>query len=327
MNAISAEDFSRPRIAVITSGLIDRLIFTNFTSSFLTPTIDAGYSVDYFGSFGKFQYGGWRNDVASFKRDPLFNGLAHEDILLKMEELITRSGGRVRVLNMNSGDLDVKDKTFIEKAPMFKKSVPARHARNTRQGVIRHWKTLNNLWFSMKQAELESQVNYTYVLYQKDDFLWMQPFQFDKVLEAGPIFQIGAESTSAQAMKIYTHMCQSKHSSWKHSEHKDVVESVLIFERAAADGVLGSVYNELGSVPNDPSIENLLARMAASSHATVNMLPARLIPGQRVGFVDNGHEANLCLHITCNSHDAASSLMDISALSSCSGSNATHRKQ
>jgi hypothetical protein len=314
----------RAHVAVLTSGLIDRFVFTNFTSNFLIPMTRAGYSVDYYGSFGSYRYEGWNADTQAFKRDPLFDGLADEEILLEVNKAISSNGGNVRVLNVSTGNFSAKDEAFVTKARMFNQLASPDQARNTRKGVIRHWRALDDLWLAMQQVEIEMGIRYTYIVYQKDDFLWLHPFQFDKVLEATPIMNIGAKAMSSAPRKnLYTHMCQNEFSSWINPYGKHVIESLMIFDRAAAHDILGAVCNQLTSIPTAGSIEKLLAQMAKAKSTNVHMLPAKTIPGQRVGFLLDGNDGGkkVCLHKLCNSRDAATGLMDVGGLEKCHQSN------
>eukprot|EP00747_Dinoflagellata_sp_TGD_P085676 gnl/TRDRNA2_/TRDRNA2_162973_c0_seq1.p1 gnl/TRDRNA2_/TRDRNA2_162973_c0~~gnl/TRDRNA2_/TRDRNA2_162973_c0_seq1.p1 ORF type:complete len:311 (-),score=34.07 gnl/TRDRNA2_/TRDRNA2_162973_c0_seq1:305-1237(-) len=296
--------------------------------------ISAGHSVDYYGSFGSYPYQGWQADTAAFNRDPLFDGLLVTDILLKVKKMISATGSTVRVLRMNTGETSLKDEEFVQRAPMFEHAFQKEDfARHTRKGVIRHWKALNDLWHAMKQAEFEKQVNYTHVIYHKGDFLWMRPFQFDKVFKARPIAQVPLIESIGRHLvkrilgwswwpeiKAYTQMCQSQYSSWIHDNRFEVTEFVIIFERAAANYILGDVYNELLSIPTDTAIEVMLARMASSKGVSVNLLPAAMIPGQLVGNVGTGGAREFCLHKTCNSCDETVDLMDLGKLKPCPNS-------
>merc|ERR1719161_1577044 len=108
------------RVAVLTSGLLNRLVMTNFTKNFLIPMINSGFTVDYYGSFGVYQYQGWTADSAEFLKDSFFDGLATtRDVLRKVNKSISAAGGNVRVLRMSWGNLSAKDEGFVENATMF----------------------------------------------------------------------------------------------------------------------------------------------------------------------------------------------------------------
>ena len=83
----------RPQIAVLTSGVLRRLIFTNFSDLFLKPLISAGYSVDYYGTFATYPYRGWQAGMQSYTRDPLFHGLSDDNVLDKVSQLVSAGGG------------------------------------------------------------------------------------------------------------------------------------------------------------------------------------------------------------------------------------------
>ena len=207
--------------------------------------------------------------------------------------------------------MTVEEEAFVEQGQFFEnmlfaENVVRAHGRRTRAGVIRHWKGFNRLLLAMKQREIDMGVNYTYVIYHKDDFLWMHPFRIEDVLAAVPLNSIG---TPGQA-HFYTHFCF-------HQSHLQVMESLMIFERQAASSVLERVYDELllHHPPHIDCVESLLTHIVLQSkHVIGHMMAAGLIPGHRMGHVNN----KFCLHKFCNSCNEAIAAMDMKGLTICS---------
>jgi hypothetical protein len=299
---------ARPRIAVLTSGLINRFMFTQFTANFLDPMIRAGYDVEYYATLANIKYSGWLNDTDTYKRDPIFEELSDDDIVVKIHREIESHGGKIQYLKLTHGvGLEERDESYVENSSMFNFG-EVEHARNTRKGVIKHWKGVHGLLQSLKQVEKDENLSYTYLMYQKDDFRWLRPFQIDDVLAASPLRTAGVPGQA----NVYTHCCShmASHgpSSWgSRRPDTDIVESMMIFERAAATSILDSVYEELLRIPSDVSIEQLLARMVQErTDVHVNMVPATSIPGQRVGYRDIMHDGHVitsrfCFHYLCTS--------------------------
>lgn len=317
---IHADREARPRIAVLTSGLLDRFMFTNFTTLFLDPMIKAGYDVDYYATLATFHYGGWSNDTAGFTRDPMFDGLSDQEVGKKVRGAIESHGGKVRTLKFPPGvELDVVDDLFVHSPWMFRWG-GAEHAQNTRGGVIKHWKGVYHLFQVLKHIENELQFSYKYVMYHRDDFLWIHPFDIGKMLAAKPILTAGVAGQS----NLYTHRCDPNMTmgEWKPPD-EDITESMMTFERAAAASVLERVYAELRSIPKDGTIETLLARLVKErGDVHVHKLPAALIPGQKVGY-DNielsavASKRSFCLHYRCNSRNEEIDVMDMNGWKAC----------
>ncbi|CAK0842115.1 unnamed protein product [Prorocentrum cordatum] len=231
-------------VAILVSGMLDRLLVTPLLENLVRANVDAGTPVDIF--FGmKPQMDGqnfasnkgdskWLvGEAASQKyvRDPRMTRLratnvSNRELFRRLCEWSLEAGaGRCVTEEETETPLELPDDQAHQSIMSYYSPI----STETGQNVLRRWRTIEGLLSKAKEAELAHGFRYNSVLIVRDDNYWLTPYIFDTMeFEARP-------STLRSTSCLEAHGINDK---------------VIHLGRDAVDRV-GAVYQAWKQVPHD----------------------------------------------------------------------------
>ena len=334
--ADSREDFSLPNpqrsdstsqlnVAVIVAGTLERFMLDSTLRKAVGPMSDSGVSVDYFASLTTAPAKAYRSDLVyteHLEPDPVLPVPTHDDFV-DVEEFIrmrvARDWAKVGALKISKQInidtepmLDNRRKLALKKHPnedpdqrfpMFdnRNDDTSQRTANANRNLLRLHFAIQNLWETVTRREKEENFRYDYVMFLRDDTLWLDDFDINNVI-----------STDAD---IIIPSCDARDPPLHKSELND---HILISRRDTAD-VFGEYYSKLfdadisacmEQLPDELSqdgkrgcnSEMLLKWIVDKENMRVSKLGQGILPFQRSANVKlPGGSTVHCFHKFCQS--------------------------
>mmetsp|Transcript_118720 Transcript_118720/g.369885 ORF Transcript_118720/g.369885 Transcript_118720/m.369885 type:complete len:388 (+) Transcript_118720:75-1238(+) len=301
------------RIAILTAGTLVRYFPDYVARNLIAPLVLEGHTIDYYLSLNTEGFGAWRGYARTFRSDPIVE--AHRDNLTFVAEWLnislSRAGAHVRELALHE-QVDVRTPgaiNFAARASGFHRGMGVRTAF-ARSNLLKLLWQFEWLWGSVQRQEAVSG-RYDFVMTNRDDLLWVQPFSLKRVLQApdraefaeDPVGALPVHRLPGPARGYHMRCLESEGSTYDAQKEEGLTEYVLLLERGAAAPFL-SLFSRLTENPqywHNGDLERLLAAVAEERSVRFAALPAALVPAQRAGRVQWGNATVTCLHKACDS--------------------------
>ena len=322
------------RLAIIMAGTLQRFMFNSTLEHVFKPRNKQGglpVDIDYFVSLTTQKVKAYRSDSAYtnyLESDPILPRSKFSDYV-DLEEYIRDKVGRLGVMvgdvkfqeniDINSEDLlkarraDALRKYPNEdpdvKFPIFdmRSKEKAYHTANANRNLLSMHLSIQNLWNQAVKWEQEEGFKYDYVMFMRDDSLWLDAFDIHKL--------------HAKNGDIFIPSCNARDPPMTSSEFND---HILISRRNVAD-LFGNYYKTLHSINVTKCMERLpetltkkdkhgykrgcnremlLKHVTEENDINVVQIPQSEIPFQRSANVKIPDNPNIqCFHKFCQSSE------------------------
>jgi len=317
------------RVAIVTSGSMLRFVFNSTAQNLIAPLVRDGHSVDYFVTLNMESFRSWTPGANAFVQDPQLRG-GPDALKRTVEDLVRRAGGTLQRITLNRKmDLNAQEQLFLEQAGwnkhakfdasellpyafwLYKDKQWTPKMLAARTNLLKMLRALQDLWQQVEEVE-RLRGRYDFVIFQKDDSHWMEPFRISSLLDL--------RSAASKPGFGFSLQCD-KDVSFLDTQPDSLTEYAFLFDRAAAE-VFGQQYGHLfTSQPELASkywgaknLESFSFNLARDNDITVTPVPPAMMPIQRVGFLavnksargnvgtssSEFEEVALCLHKWCD---------------------------
>jgi len=323
------------RVAVIVAGTLQRFMFSSTVEKLIGPLVESNVVVDYYASLTTVSTKAYRSDniyMDHIQPDPtLPKSVFHDDV--NIEEYMRVSIGSHHA---SVGALRIHESIDIDSEPMLKARrqtalidhphedpdlrFPLFDVRNEEIGyrtananrnLLRMHLATQNLWTSAVKWEEEEGFKYDYVLFVRDDALWLDNFNIHKLnMREGDVF---VPSCDARDPPL---------------ESSEINDHILISRRDTAH-LFGNYYSTLfetdlkGCMDRMPekltkggtrgcNSEMLLKWVTDVQNLKVTKVGQGTVPFQRSANVKLPDGSNKqCFHKFCQSHSHPLNLIDL----------------
>ncbi|GFH53903.1 hypothetical protein CTEN210_10379 [Chaetoceros tenuissimus] len=315
---------TKPRVAVIVAGTLNRFIFDSALKNLIKP-MKKRASVDYYVSLSTARMKAYRSDSGYTDRlqpDPTLPSSTVEDFV-DIEEYIRT---KIASLASSVGAVYLQESIDIDSEPMLiarreralqehpdedpdsrfpiidnRNAAISQRTANANRNLLRLHLAIQSLWKTATNWEKEEGFKYDYVMFLRDDSLWLKEFDIRNLLSKGG--------------DIFIPACDARDPPLQPSEIND---HILVSRRDTAD-VFGNYYSELSKrdvkgcmklLPDDLTkggkrgcnSEMLLKWIVDERNITVTKLGQSKIPFQRSANVKLPDGSNVpCFHKFCQS--------------------------
>ncbi|GFH53889.1 hypothetical protein CTEN210_10365 [Chaetoceros tenuissimus] len=315
---------TKPRVAVIVAGTLNRFIFDSALKNLIKP-MKKRASVDYYVSLSTARMKAYRSDSGYTDRlqpDPTLPSSSVEDFV-DIEEYIRT---KIASLSSSVGAVNLQKSVDIDSEPMLiarreraleenpdedpdsrfpiidnRNAAISQRTANANRNLLRLHLAIQSLWKTATNWENEEGFKYDYVMFLRDDSLWLKEFDIRNLIAKGG--------------DIFIPACDARDPPLQPSEIND---HILVSRRDTAD-VFGNYYSELSKrdvkacmklLPDDLTkvgkrgcnSEMLLKWIVDERNITVTKLGQSKIPFQRSANVKLPDGSNVpCFHKFCQS--------------------------
>ena len=310
---------SGSRVAVVVAGSFHRYFLMSSMQHLVRPLTEQNHTVDYFLTLSTRKYTPWRNDhyLHSLTWDPEFGHPSkhhlprYAHIRHVVKSRVAHAGGRVRCFALRprtniSDDLRLQKlrsralELHPEEDPDTRFPVSSLGKGNVaaaNRNMLRMFRALEMLWKEVPAVEQRDGKPYDYVLFLRDDILWLDNFVLSDILASAPA-------------DVYALSCNARNPPMLESEMNDF--GLLVVRAHAA--VYGQYYTQFYNTSKPPctvskrpcTSEELLKVTLTNWHLTVHLVDQQLFPFQRAARIlhtgDRGQTlTSTCFHKYCNS--------------------------
>lgn len=211
---------ARPKLAVLTVGLADRLLLASKIHALLEPTVAKGWDVDLYVSM----VGKGRNNASTFT--PVKNNVSaqeaeHLETVDAIKASASTGGWTLRFCELNSDVLEV-DSSIRSNITRIRLFPPA--SSEVGKNILRRYKATELLMHQLQDVEKAHGFSYDFVLLTKDDDHWLGHLDISTFV-----------AVSDQPKHVFSKNCQQ----WG-----GVNDKTLLFSRQAAEAVLPRLYSD-----------------------------------------------------------------------------------
>jgi len=314
------------RVAVIVAGTLQRFMFDSMITHLVKPMAKDKIFVDYYVSLTTAMPKSYRSEFSytdHFQPDPAFvNGLSPD--YNELEEEIRKRIGEIPYASI--GAVEIKDSIDIDSEPMLMKKRQeanfqypnedcdqrfpifdnrseqiANRTSNANRNVLKLHLAIQNLWKIALKWEREEDFKYDYVMFLRDDTLWLDDFKMNRIDRKGG--------------EVFIPSCDARDPPMLDDEIND---HILISRRETAN-IIGNYYSNLFKFSTDDctdqlpesivqnwvrgcNTEMLLKWMMEKYQVQVTKMSQSEIPMQRSANVRMQDGSNLqCYHKFCQS--------------------------
>jgi len=217
----SPQEVAKPKLAVLISGLADRLVLVPKISVLLNPIVASGWDVELYLSVvgkGKGSQKAW-HPIENNESAVTAEGL---QTMADVQTLSSAGGWTVRFGELDADSQKVAS-SFPHDMPIRLRLYPPAETE-VGMNVLRRFKTTEQLMHKVQEVEKVNRFNYDFVLVTKDDDHWLGPLNIGWFLG-----QPGHEQT------VFFKNCLN----WG-----GVNDKTLLFGRQAAEAVLPRLYSD-----------------------------------------------------------------------------------
>jgi hypothetical protein len=189
----------------------------------ISPLKSQGHFVDYFAFLAMEMNPPWRSEqpyLTKLAADPIFK---NKDVPSTMRTLLMKEGARLRSLELRGGDVNISEHALVvaerkralernpdedpdSRFPIFdaRKSVIKRNADANRNLLRLHLK-IRYLWLEVTAAEREDRQLYDYVMFLRDDTLWLRDFDLNRLIEQDAAAEVFVPSCDSRMYRMDQH--------------------------------------------------------------------------------------------------------------------------
>merc|ERR1719195_1108243 len=224
-SSVSPAGDARPKLAVLTVGLADRLLLASKVHTVLGPTVAKGWDVDLYVSV----VSRGRNNASTLR--PIKNNVSaqvaeHLETVDAIKALASTGGWTLRFCELNGDVLEVD--TFVQSnitgLNITRLRVWPPNASEVGKNVLRRYKATELLMHQLQDVERTHRFSYDFVLVTKDDDHWLGHFDISAFL-----------AVSDHPKHVFSKNCQR----WG-----GVNDKTLLYSRQAAEAVLPRLYRD-----------------------------------------------------------------------------------
>mmetsp|Transcript_42783 Transcript_42783/g.129597 ORF Transcript_42783/g.129597 Transcript_42783/m.129597 type:complete len:317 (-) Transcript_42783:52-1002(-) len=265
------------RLAVLISGLLDRLVLPPLLRDVVATAKAPGYHVDVFMSLSNTSrsQATWFTDARSvFIGEPLLRGVPSEKVGTFLEQQIRAAGGGLPYFELLdvSDDIDHLPK---ERRPRLRFYSP--FLSSVGKNLLRRYRSLERLWDQVQLAEQKGSFNYDYLLVAREDVAWINPLRLDRM---GLNQNVGV---------VYSVNCR---------QYGGINDKVLLMDRAAAPSMMRPYtewYQNPSRALDKPNAEQFLQAVAFEHGVYVVEPPLSVLLAESAMYqAFNGSQPALC---------------------------------
>jgi len=320
------------RVAVIVAGTLQRFMYDSTITHLIKPMTKKKVFVDYYVSLTTAKPKNYRSDFAytdHFQPDPMLVKDPNPDYS-ELEEKIRKRIGMIPYASI--GAVDIRESIDIDSEPLLMKkrqqafeehptedcdqSFPildnrnteiAKRTSNANRNILKLHFAIQNLWGIAQKWEAEEGFKYDYVMFLRDDTLWLDDFNIDNIHN--------------KKGEIFIPSCDARDPPMDDNELND---HILISRRETAD-IFGNYYSNLFKISMNACMnqltkgitknwsraknrvrgcntEMLLKWVTKKYKVQVKKMSQSELPMQRSGNVRKRDGTNLqCFHKLCQS--------------------------
>merc|ERR1719195_646326 len=219
-SSVSPAGDARPKLAVLTVGLADRLLLASKVHTVLGPTVAKGWDVDLYVSV----VSRGRNNASTLR--PIKNNVSaqvaeHLETVDAIKALASTGGWTLRFCELNGDVLEV-DSSIRSNITRIRIFPPA--SSEVGKNILRRYKATELLMHQLQDVERTHGFSYDFVLVTKDDDHWLGPFNISTFF-----------AVSDNPKHVFSKNCLR----WG-----GVNDKTLLYSRQAAEAVLPRLYSD-----------------------------------------------------------------------------------
>jgi hypothetical protein len=337
------------KIAVVVTGSFQRFIFQSTLQHVMQPLRTQGHTIDYYVSLSMYNAPAYRSELNYMNHlasDPIFdkciyqedNVTFHNNTFLKkrvhelIKEQVMNNGANLQYMTYQDNYAGIDTNERIQDRRNRAKHLyphedpdvrfPMMDIRNA--GVMNRTANANrnmlNLFYHMQHVyqqllayEVRNRVKYDYVLFLRDDTMWLQNFDFRSLVHGN--------NASITSIDLFVPSCDARVPPLHPLEIND---HIAVVKRDKAD-VYGFYFDELLNTDLDSCAQRLddklrygrsilptrgcnsemiLQFILEKNNVTIQKVGQGIIPFQRMAFVKlpNTSSVQSCFHKYCQSH-------------------------
>jgi len=349
------------RVAIVVVGSLQRYNLNSTLHHVIKPLTAQGHQPDYFVSVARSSLKAYRGTMKYMNHlsiDPsLLLSSKHDDyddinsteaatrtttIESRIQQLVQNVGGNPRHIEILDHPYDssqhpslvAKRAEILQKYPNQDPDVhfPTYDTRNpyaiprTRRGnknMLALFYNTKSLWDVVVETERQNQFQYDYVMFLRDDTMWMNDFDLNELLHARSSVNETETTRQGNETEVYALSCDARQPTMHPLEINNHIAIVKrnraelfgnYFEHLFDDGVVDGCNQQLTDAFSEHGLrgcnsEMILKWFLKVNNVQVQLVSQSLIPFQRSIFVDyrgdNDNETVIvpCYHKFCQSYD------------------------